>query len=1060
MIPLLHAWRPPRDAGGRDPVPVLEAYVDWSGRGFERSFIGGALGTASARWAPAAIARVRPLSATWRRGIAADYGGDQTGGATLVLANDDGAYDRDRNWCDNPSFEEGLFGWERGLTLAGYPANRPSRLWRPETDAAPGAGVACAEIVWEAANGIDAAVGWAIPYDLRAGRPYTVALSLRRTSGSGWLQWGIGSAGDTTQRLVTFVGPGPGWARVTLTWTPTADVSDALIWLAGWGALTSTVRLDAVSLSPGTTAPPYIEAPTRGNLVPGRRVLLRAPYGSGIHHLFSGRIVTISPEVDSRTVTLACHGPEQDMTDTVVAVNRASVSHGRLRTRILDAVARTGANLAANPSFEHDLTGVRSVPAGTISRVAGGVDGEWCLRWAPTGAHELYLESGLLPITTPGQPVTGALWLRTVSGTASIGLRLLPDAVWPGVSTTISIDATWRRYSIAGTVTAATFATDATWPRAPLLYLAAPAGGGEFLVDAVSIVTGRGAPALRPSGIGRYLSMIPDADADAESGAVSTWWRAPWPNIVPNPSFEDGTTRGWTADAGLALANGGEHAAFGGRSLRIDLPADGTVRSARLTVTGSFAANTTYRVLLRSWRRVTNPAFTMSIRVRLAGGTPTAYDTGGDSTAWKTIIASWTPTAPATSAVIEISVFATTSSGGSFWIDGLTLTDRPAGTDGGAYDFSDPFAGGFSAGGVVAAAATVGDGRAGGRAIRLDYPAGPARAICYDLTGTGAVFWPGRPYVASFWCRLVSGTTDWRAAIGQGGLDEAHVDFVPTSAWQRVILPWVPTRFHDTGDTSRSRPWTPVALAIGSPTGSGPSVLLIEGLRIEPGVPALDPEPGWLLDSAERDMTLYRTGSGIAIGSGGAGELLGGLGVASLSRTAMLPAGRPPWWRYRVTGRAAATTDPASDAIDAAAAINALSVDRASMASGAEVWYRDAGGTNRLVARFDDRADLTIDAPPIETINAPELIGTVEAATDIATRLLAHRRLGARRPQVTVVNRFPAGLARDVGDRITLRWPSVRPVELAHYRILGITTVVSEAGQRWETTYATEELAT
>lgn len=82
------------------------------------------------------------------------------------------------------------------------------------------------------------------------------------------------------------------------------------------------------------------------------------------------------------------------------------------------------------------------------------------------------------------------------------------------------------------------------------------------------------------------------------------------------------------------------------------------------------------------------------------------------------------------------------------------------------------------------------------------------------------------------------------------------------------------------------------------------------------------------------------------------------------------------------------------------------------------------------------------------------------AGNSWATMAATPTAIGARRPQVTVVNRFPAGLARDVGDRITLRWPSVRPVELAHYRILGITTVVSEAGQRWETTYATEELAT
>ena len=85
------------------------------------------------------------------------------------------------------------------------------------------------------------------------------------------------------------------WAQYTFSWTPSADRTDGVFFVRTTTAAAATVRTDAVQINPGATPNDYIEAPTKGQLVPGRPVHIYSTYSSTDHPGFYGFIQRLTP---------------------------------------------------------------------------------------------------------------------------------------------------------------------------------------------------------------------------------------------------------------------------------------------------------------------------------------------------------------------------------------------------------------------------------------------------------------------------------------------------------------------------------------------------------------------------------------------------------------------------------------------------------------------------------------------------------------------------------------------------------------------------------------------
>jgi hypothetical protein len=76
-------------------------------------------------------------------------------------------------------------------------------------------------------------------------------------------------------------------------------------------------------------------------------------------------------------------------------------------------------------------------------------------------------------------------------------------------------------------------------------------------------------------------------------------------------------------------------------------------------------------------------------------------------------------------------------------------------------------------------------------------------------------------------------------------------------------------------------------------------------------------------------------------------------------------------------------------------------------------------------------------------------------AQDYADWLVAEYPTPRIRPTLTVTNRFPSQLQRDVGDTVTLNFARLGISSVQH-RILKVSTSVTEGGRRWETQWLLE----
>jgi hypothetical protein len=1022
-------------------VPRLTALVDWDGTGWTDPGYCGLLALPSTQLSPAAIDVVHPTSAAWQRGVNASFSGDMTGSATITLDNSDSAYTPDRNWCDNPSFENGLTGWS-SRALAGY--NAAARVSVTLADAAPGAGSACAEVVMPGAAG-DEGVNYRMPWRFRSGQPYTLRISAKKASGpSGNVRFFIGSAGTPSDSANTGpVATSGAWQSWTVTWTPSADRTDAVVTMQSWGTNAGdTIRIDAVQVNPGATANAYLEAPTRGCLVPGRPVLLYADWGPSRAPQFYGYVQRITPNPLDLTVTLLCHDQSQRLANAY-AVPQLSTTYRRYRGLLLDALAQQGVNLAANGSFESDLNGTSNA-WGAPSRVTtDAVDGGYSLQ-VGTGVR---LYGNGLAMTATGQVYTASFWARALSGTSSYTATLYTGPNAGDIAQVpITVTTAWQRFSVSNAATAVTAQSRVGGTYQAMLVDVVRSAGGDILLDCFAITAG---PYLYPwqdPGVGRHPNLVADANSEFEYAApAATSWVAPFPNLVPDGGFESGNPPSTWTPTNCTLSNAGSPAGgWGNRSMAVVNNGAGS-SSVTVTLTGvTLAANTTYGMSVRAYN-ATGSANSITAKLSTgANGTAVNVAIGAWGTAYATIAVGASPIVNPVASIIQL---AGTGGGLTWYVDTVTVTV------GGPRDALLGIPGGFTAGGCTAGWGS--SGYSGARSMALSTPAVAGAATAYEMTATGAYFYPGRPYTVSFWHRLVSGTTDWRAAIGVGGVDEASVAFTPGLQWQRCAFTWWPRLEWDCGTGGAGTSMSPVALAIGTPSGTGAAQVLIDSIRIEASGALADQEsPWWQLDAGESDLALAVTGTG-AGSYGTVAAALSALNAASLGRQAVLPSMDWPFWRYRSRHRSTDGAWPVDEAVvEDFEAVNGMERDEASAVNSQAVW--SAASTYGPVWASDDYSTGLLGPSPGAAIQNAALVATQAEALDIAQTVVSRYRLGVARPVLTVKNRFPSQTARDVGDVIAVTMARGM-LQSARFTVLSLQTTVSDAGQLWTTQYTLEE---
>ena len=113
-------------------------------------------------------------------------------------------------------------------------------------------GLASAEIVLPAT--LNAGAHHKIYRTFMRGVPYTLKMRVRAASGTPSFSVGVGYdtanfAGSGTQTA------GSAWTEYTATWTPTADTTEAFVYIRSEAASAMTLQIDAVQLYIGTTAP-------------------------------------------------------------------------------------------------------------------------------------------------------------------------------------------------------------------------------------------------------------------------------------------------------------------------------------------------------------------------------------------------------------------------------------------------------------------------------------------------------------------------------------------------------------------------------------------------------------------------------------------------------------------------------------------------------------------------------------------------------------------------------------------------------------------------------------
>ena len=504
--------------------PVLTVRVDW---GSDGAFTGAYDDVSSALLS----------GVSWTRGRSADFSAEATGSATFALANHDDRFTPDRNWHDNPSFEVDTAGWSVAA-IASLTAAATS-IGQVTDNATASTGSKAGEAVLTGT--VNSGVTYPIPYTFRSGVTYAVSVYLKSMSGALTVRAGLASSGTPADIASSGADITAAWAAYTFTWTPSADRADGVFFVRTTAAAAATVRIDAAQVNPGAAANTFIEAPTKGQLIPGRPVHIYATHSATDYPAFFGYIERLAPDPrDPRSVAITCYDVLRRLSEVevVVPANTFIERTGRdMRVEILSDFERGVLNLVGNPSFETDTTGW-AVSSGTITRIttdaaSGTCCGEFAApalndaltyrcRLAPVFfANQLYRLSLVLWTTLEGRAFqTDSFqddsFQTLTSGTSTWTIGLYTDAVTKIASKTITATTTKTRHTITFTVPATVTASQ-TGGDVQLTVLVKATGANIVRVDAVQVTRGMALYPYADVGTGRWPNWCGNASGTPRS---------------------------------------------------------------------------------------------------------------------------------------------------------------------------------------------------------------------------------------------------------------------------------------------------------------------------------------------------------------------------------------------------------------------------------------------------------------------------------------------------------------------------------------------------------------
>lgn len=962
---------------------------------------------------------------TWTRGRNADFSGDATGSATIVLLNTDGRFSPDRNWFDNPSFESDTSGWSvnalSGITAAGTSITQV-------TDNAPNAGTKAAEIVLPSVSG--AGAYYSLPYTFRAGIPYSGTIYVKSMSGSLGLRVGIASAGTTADIATTSSNVTTAWVSYPWTWTPAADYSDVAVFLRATGASGATVRIDAVQLNPGASANPYLEAPTKGQLCPGRPVHI---YEGTNDPQFFGYIETLTPDVAGQTVTITCYDVFQRLSEVDVVVpasTLAQVSSRDLRLAVLEEFERGSLNLLANPSFESPFNIDGWEESGgsfqAFADTAPGVDGSQCAKWTCTAdSQNVRGHAYLSPAIIKDQVYRGTIWLRLESGASTWNISLA-TAVTIGTRQ-ILLTTTWQQFTVTGIADATYRICDQ-----PLDIVITPTSGvtGVIHFDAVQISRGIAQYPYSDTGTGRYSNYVNGGsfDSDATNGIIE-----PWTNLCGNGGFETNAT-GWVnVTQTTAQHYSGTHSG-----------AIGASTTATYALTGTFLSTKVYRLTIAALSSKATPVMTVGLRSSGTTGDNAKVTVGpSGSSIWNFMTVDWQPSSNRTDAQIYV----VTSSGetGNIDIAQVWRRDQNAGA---TPDYSDVGPLGQSGTFYSDQRVVMTQAMWGNSSLQVTTSATAGAGIVYDLNQTGCYFVDSFEYVMSAWV-FCTGTMPYLAGVGANenasedngsvGWDAATVTgTIPANTWTQVSTTWTPSSDRSSAD--------PLKCVFGLwQTDATARVFFVDGIRITPGSVADDFEMDqWSLSTNSNEFYLSTVNL-----AGTALQSLDTINAIDLTEHWIEPTMTAPYYQYVTQSRADRNSLTVSEVFDNDfIGFDSVETDRTSIinvvpittALGGTFYYSDPTSVGKYGPR------------PVSAIDASAFLdGTLVDSTTvdaIGGTYLTRFKDGKSRPILTAINRFPL---RELGQRITVNLDSVPALYKlflhgGSFLIISLTVTVSEAG--------------
>lgn len=970
------------------------------------------------------------------RGRSADFSAEAMGDLSFVLENNNDAYTPDRNWHDCPSFEVDTAGWSvaaiASLTAAGTSITKV-------TDNAGQGGTKAGEAVLTAT--LNSATAYAIPWRFVSGVTYSCTVWLKSMSGTLNVRAGLASAGTPADIATSGANITTSWAAYTFTWTPSADRTDAVFFVRTNTALAATLRIDAVQVNPGSTSNTYIEAPTKGQLVPGRPVHVYGTISATDYPLFYGFIERITPRPEDRLVEVTFYDVLRRMSETSVVVAGGLARSAReLRLAVLESFERGNLNLLANPSFESNTTGWDTT-GGTLSRLttdAAPVGGSDCGQFASGAAgRTVSATARLAPVFYNGEIYRFSVYLRCSSFVQGWVIGITNTLTGQTQERTVVVTTTWTRFTVTLANAGGVTANDAIKG-----YLTSTANDTVRL-DAAAITRGGALYPYADTGTGRYMSLIANGSFD---GNDTTGWGNAWKNLVTNGSFETNTA-GWATATDSFITTGatltrdtGQHKYGSASGKIVGLAGQGT----DFAITGTFLAGVTY--VASVWVQNVLGGATQTFGIG-SNGTPADFaeeDTTGPGV-WTLYSVNWTPSSNRTDARFYIKRHAT--GGSDFYFDGVMVHAAWV-PDQGPFGYADtgPLGGGVPATSIATSATSP---KYGSRSLTAVLPATTNAGIAYDFLWIGSYFQSGQAFTLSLWLNVAAGTFPFKVGLsgnkGDGTFDETSTTGTVTAgSWQQVTLTWTPSG--DRSSAAAGNVWLTILQ-----TNATARTIFVDGVRIIPGSSAD------AFEMAQWNIPQTAGSDILASSAAIAGTALSGLTTLndlSLARHFIRPTMASPWYEYVVIDRdtfaALAVDETISEDV---AQISDLELDRASIVNAITVSFTGGSDTysdDDSVGAYGPRPGQAIDGSsffPDRTI--PDIIGPA---------LVARYKDGVLRPRITRSQAGSAHVARDLADLLDI---SVERFLIRHMlvSILTETLTVSQSGRQWDTELVTEQYA-